>query len=101
MNLRAIYGYVLAAVSLLLLAAMVVVLIGNAGDHWELHLFYKVFHPYRALVMLVSGALGVLLWFLFRQVLPAAVKSIREGHLARDARQTRRQLKQMSNKGKS
>ena len=100
MNLKLLSGYALAVVCVLILAAACFLLINNAGDHWDLHVFWKTRTMSRSLWLLVAGVGGLVLWMTFRKLLPAAISSLRAGAKQRREKLARQELKHLTDQQK-
>jgi len=98
MNLKLLKGYVLLLLSVIVLAAAVVLLTMNLGDQWELHVYAKKVTLSRALYLLLAAVGGVLLWWILRKALPAGITNLREGTALRRGRQTEKRLKNLEKK---
>jgi len=98
MNLKLLKGYVLAAMSILILGAAAVLLVINLDRDWRLKVYYMDVIQRRAVWLLLAGAAGVVVFWTARKLLPRTVADLREGSHIRQGKQVARQLKDRKGK---
>jgi len=98
MNAKLVKGYLLGGLTVLILVAAAVLLISNAGNAWELHVYFKTVSLSRSLILLLAGAGGLALYWTFRRLLPAAVRALRAGRRKREARGADERLPEVEQK---
>jgi uncharacterized integral membrane protein len=73
-------AYVLLGVSLLLLIAVTVLIVGNLGDTWTLHLYFKDVELVRGVWLLLTTIGAVLLYIVLKRTLPMGVRAWRSAN---------------------
>ena len=90
MNLSLLKGYLLAAVTVLVLVAAAVLVLNNLkaqnDSPWVLQVFYRPVTLSPAAWLLLAGAGGVVVFLTLWQVLPRALRSLRAGAAKRRAK---------------
>ncbi len=99
MNIRLIKGYVLAAVSLLILGAAVFILLNNLGQPWTAQIFFGPVEASATVWMLVCAAAGLILWLTAVKLAPAALSALRQGKKVSRERATAQRLKDLETQG--
>jgi len=98
MNTKLLRGYVLAILSLLILAAAALLLIMNLGDSWQLHVFFKTVELPRAAWLLLAAVGGLIIWWTLTKLLPTGISALRAGTKLRREKDAREQLKSLSDR---
>jgi len=99
MNWNLLKGYLLAALVLAVLAAGGILVLNNLGGAWQMQVFWKPVTMRPAAWLLCAAAGGLVVWWTLTKVLPVAVAALRAGNQVRRERQTRRDLKDMKQRG--
>ncbi len=99
MNIRLIKGYVLAAVSLLILIAATIILIANIKRHWTAQIFFGPVEASATVWMLVCAAAGLILWLTAVKLAPAALSALRQGKKVSRERATAERIKNLEKHG--
>ncbi len=98
MNTKLVRGYVLAILSLLILAAAGLLLVMNLGNSWQLHVYFKTVQLPRAAWLILAAAGGLITWWTLTKVLPAGISALRAGIKLRREKEAREQLKALSDR---
>lgn len=91
MNLSLLKGYLLAAVTMLVVVAAAILVLNNleAEQPWQMQVFFRPVVLSPAAWLLLAGAGGVVVFLTLWKVLPRAVRSLRAGSAKRQAKADR------------
>lgn len=79
MNAKLLKGYCLIVLAMLILVAAGILLLNNIGDDWRMQVFWRSVTMSPAAWLLLAAAGGVVLWWTFTKLLPAAISALRSG----------------------
>ncbi len=99
MNIRLIKGYVLSAVTLLVLGAAVFILLNNIRQPWTATIFFGPVEASATVWMLVCAAAGLILWLTAVKLAPAALSALRQGKKVSRERATAERIKNLEKHG--
>lgn len=98
MNLKLLKGYMLAALTVLVLAAAAVLLVNNIGGQWPMQVFWRPVTLRPAAGLILAGVGGLVVWWTLRRLLPRAITELRQGRRARRAGQSPRPRRESNGK---
>ena len=98
MNMKLTKGYTFLVLALLVLSAVGILLLNNLGGEWRMQFFWTPVTIGPAVGMLLSAAVGIIVWYTVIGLLPVAIRALREGRKIRRTQSDRDRLKKLENR---